>query len=219
MLMTRAPFSTAQSIPLMMLKVVPSPLCVRGSNARTASTPTRGAVPSTLRRAAIAPAMPVPCGCGAPLPAEPLAAPRRSSARSRRQGPHAMRRCRKSITATSTRLPVASLCASGRLSRSRRILVGIHLRELVLRQREQVVRLRARDLRFTRNASDHVGDAAAAVDPPAEQPAPGETEGPRLHAGHRMATGNRIELRLRHARRDVEDHLIGHVARRRAAAG
>ncbi len=193
-----------------MLKVVPSPLVLRGSNARTASTPTRGAVPSTLRRAASAPAIPVPCGCGAPLPAEPLAAtasklctiaPARSSCEASMP---------ESITATSTRLPVASRCASVRLNPLRRVLVGIHLRKLILRQRKQVVRLRAGDLGLARDTADHIGDAGAAVDPPAEQPAPGETEGLRLHAGHRVTRGDRIELTFRDARRDVEDNLIGH---------
>ena len=74
-LMMRAPFSTDHSTALMMLKVVPSPLVLRGSNARTARTPTRGATPSMLRRAAMAPAMPVPCACGSPVLAVALPDP------------------------------------------------------------------------------------------------------------------------------------------------
>ncbi len=47
-----------------MLKVVPSAVLAFELKARTVSSPTRGAVPSMVRRAAIAPAMPVPCECG-----------------------------------------------------------------------------------------------------------------------------------------------------------
>ena len=115
----------------------------------------------------------------------------------------------ESITATSTRLPVGELMRLRQVEPLRRMLVGIHLRQRALRQREQIVRLRTRDLRLACHAADHVGHAGAAVDPPAEQPAPGEPEGLRLHPGHRMAARDGVELRLRHARRDVEDHLVG----------
>src|SRR5262245_24406774 len=80
MLLARASRPLAQSRPLMMLKVVPSVLADLvladlvladlvladlEPNALTVSSPTRGAVPSMVRRAAIAPAMPVPCWSGA----------------------------------------------------------------------------------------------------------------------------------------------------------
>ena len=59
-LITRAPCAAAQSRPLRNLYVVPSALSARPPNACTVSSPTPGAVPSMFRRAAIAPAIPVP---------------------------------------------------------------------------------------------------------------------------------------------------------------
>ena len=62
MLMTRAPWPTAQSMPLRMLNVVLSALAALLEKACTASRRAAGAMPSSRWRAAIAPAMPVPCG-------------------------------------------------------------------------------------------------------------------------------------------------------------
>ena len=100
----------------------------------------------------------------------------------------------------------------------RRILVGIHLRDLLLRQREQVVRLRAGDLRLARHAADHVAarwcrrrSASETAVRPVRR---------KVCVSMRVIAwraGDRIELGLRHARRDVEDHLVGHD--RRAPGG
>ena len=64
MLMTRAPWFTAQLMPLRMLNVVLSGVATLVEKACTARMRAAGAVPSRRWRAAMAPAMPVPCGCG-----------------------------------------------------------------------------------------------------------------------------------------------------------
>jgi hypothetical protein len=64
MLMMRAFFAAAQSMPLRILKVVLCALSPAPVKARTARSLTFGATPTSLLFAAIAPAIAVPCACG-----------------------------------------------------------------------------------------------------------------------------------------------------------
>ncbi len=110
-LMTRAPFSLAHSRPLRMLKVVPSALAPFGSKARTARMRARGATPVRRDLATMAPAMPVPCECGAPSPPAGLKLSAMVSTSSGWFGSMP-----ESITATRTVSPLASSCARGSFS-------------------------------------------------------------------------------------------------------
>src|SRR5205085_9834950 len=67
-LITRAPFTAAQSSPLRILKVEPSPLALADSKARTARMRAAGAEPISLAWATMRPAIAVPWLLGFPDP-------------------------------------------------------------------------------------------------------------------------------------------------------
>src|SRR6266550_5885890 len=83
----------------------------------------------------------------------------------------------------------------------------------VLRQRIEIIGLRAGDQPFAVESADHRLDAAAAVEPPAVHAAAREGTDPRFETGHVVAPRDRLERRRRHGRIAVENDLVWHKAR------
>ena len=107
--MTRAPLPAAQSRPLRILKLVLCALSLSPVKARTASSFTFGATPSSFACEAIAPAMPVPCRCGGE--GEPNTS--NWSANTPARSGCLVSICESSI-ATSTLSPLVMRCASSK---------------------------------------------------------------------------------------------------------
>jgi hypothetical protein len=94
----------------------------------------------------------------------------------------------------------------------RHVLIDVGRRLRILRQCIEIIGLGARHLPLAGHPADHRRDRAAAVEAPAMHGAAGEAEALGFKARHIVARRNRIEVRGRHARGNVENDLVRQVA-------